>query len=799
MKCKLSQTAEFVCLMGAGPKRTKVMIIGEAPGEREDDSGMPFVGRSGKLLDDLLERAGLSRDSIYTTNAVHCRPPDNRTPNKREIKACNEYLMAEINLVKPKFILTLGNVPLESLLGIKGIKKLRGSPIEHEFDHGLAYIMPTYHPSYALRDPRNEPVIERDVKQFAEIIKRGKPRAEPGLNYKIVNRSNLEEALDDIRDNDIVSLDTETSGLDPFHPDAYVTSLGIGTADYQWCFPLNHRESPLYRKFNAQRRLVRKIVKALEGKEVVGHNMKFDTVWLYRCFGVWVDCTFDTLLCHYLLDENSYHGLDHLASQYYNAPQYDVPLEEKFGFGPLNRHCEYLSLDVFYTRKLRLTLRKELKKDPLTYRLFYELTMPAARLYAKIEKTGIYVDTDKLEEAREYWTELRDSKLKELNGLIPDGRQWKDKKTKQMVTGINWASPAQVAEILFSKLKLNPLDKTPTGNNAVNESVLQRLSDKHPIPKLILEYREAEKNLGTFIEGWSSKLIMDDRLRAKYKLHGTVTGRKSSESPNLMQVPRDKRIRSLISARPGWVLVEVDLSQAELRIVAEMSGDKELKLAYQLGLDLHTLTVQRIFGIMEPSPEQRKKGKIINFSLVYGMWYKKLQLYARDNYGVNFTLPECKNIWKGFFNLYQGLHPWHERQKSFARRNGYVRSLVGRKRRLPDAMRTSSGRFERDALKAAAERQAVNSPVQSLVADWCDAALLGLVEKTDESYFLPVGTVHDANLIEVREDKLEYVLPLIREEMESPTLLKKWGFKISVPMECEIKIGPWSMGEVWNE
>lgn len=800
--CGLCETADFVCLLGKGPKRSKVMIVGEAPGEREDDTGTPFVGRSGKLLTGILDALGVDRGDVYITNAVHCRPPDNRTPKAKEIKACKKWLLDEIKAVNPQFILMLGNVPLESLAGVKGIKKYRGKPIDVPgadlgTTHNKVYLFPAYHPSFALRDPRNEPVLQRDIKQFFEIVKRGGPRVEKGLSHRIVlTAKDFKEALEDIENNSLLSFDTETSGLDPFAPGAYITSLGIGTRKHQWCFPLQHTKGPLYNKFNLQRRRVRKLTKAVQGKKLVGHNGKFDSLFLRVIFGVdwWTD--FDTMMAHYQVDENQYHGLDHLAAQHFGAIDYDIPLAEKHGFGPLDRHCEYLALDVFYTRKLYFILKKQLELDPPTARVFYGLTMPVARMYVDIEYNGVFVDPVELQAGYKYWKEIMDDRLAQLNKLVPDDRVWKDKKTKKEVRGINWGSPKQVAEVLFGRLKLKVLDRTPGGDPQVNESVLLRLAKLSPVPKLILEYREAQKNLGTFIEGWQ-KRCYQNRMHPSFKVHGTVTGRPSCEDPNLQQVPRDKRLRSLIRAPQGWAMVDADLSQAELRIAAEMSDDRELKLSYQTGVDVHTLTVQRIFGIMNPTKEERKKGKAINFGFIYGMGWRKFKDYARDNYGVDFTDGECKQIRKAFFRLYGDLPDWHKRQRRFANRNGYVRSLLGRKRRLPDAMLRGDDPLT-EAKRANAERQAINSPVQSLASDINLAACVELWQELSPEYFRIVGTVHDAILMEVREDMLPVVLPRIKQAMEHPRLLKEWNVKMSVPIVSEVEVGPWGDAKVWE-
>ncbi len=795
-KCGLCEGANTVCLLGSGGTKLKAMIIGEAPGKTEDEQGEPFVGRSGRMIDEMIADAGMDRADFYVTNAVRCRPPGNKTPSKREIKACREWLMKEIQEVKPKFIMVLGGTALESLLGVKGIRKLRGFPQEvigSQFGlaHETVFVLPAYHPSYVMRDPRMEPVLKRDIKQFCEMVKRGGPRAGTDAKPRIVlTRQDLEEALEDIKASEIVAHDTETSGLNPFVPGSWVTSWGIATSNHQWCFPLNHPQGPLYRKFNAQRRRVKKIARALRGKKVVAHNGKFDALWLAAVFGVWVHCDFDTMLAHYNLNENALHGLDHLASHYFGAMDYDIPLEEKHGFGPLQRHCEYLALDIMYTRKLYFQLHKELTRDSLTHRVFKDITMPACRMFAEAEYRGVYVNQEELRKAWDYWTEIAEDRLAQLNKLVPDTRTRKDKKTKEIVTGINWGSPDQVAEVLFDRLKLTPLDKTGSGKKySVSESVLLRLAKQHKVPKLILEWREAMKNRGTFIESWMEKCF-DGRMHCSFKIHGTVTGRPSCEDPNLQQTPRDKRLRRLIQAPPGWILLDADLSQAELRIAAEMSEDQELMLSYQTGVDVHTLTVQRIFGIMNPTKEERKKGKAINFGFLYGMGWRKFLDYARDNYGVEFTEGEAKKIRKAFFRMYHGLPDWHKKQRKFVRKYGYVRSLLGRKRRLPDAQLVGESEFIQ-MKRAEAERQAINSPVQSFASDLNLLAAIELHNELPRDEFAIVGTIHDAILMEVREDCLMKHLPRIKRAMEHQKKIREWELDLRVPVISEIEIGCW--------
>jgi len=793
-ECRLHETAEFNCLLGQGPRRSKVMVVGEAPGKREDNSGKPFVGKSGQLLDDILEEVGLPREEVYVTNAVHCRPPDNRTPTKGEVNKCKQWLDHEIKKVKPKFILLLGNTPLLSITGKQGIRKLRGKPIEED---GILYF-PTYHPAYCIRDTRHEPVLRGDLKLFAQIVKRGGARKQEGLNYRIIeDGKTLRRAIRDIRRNSFVSLDTETSGLYPFAPGSWVTSLGIGTERYQWCLPLQHHLSSRRDKFKLQRKVVRQMARAIKGRTTVAHGGKFDAKFLRQIYGVRVHIDFDTLLAHYSLNENALHSLDALSQQHFDAIDYDIPLEEKWGItGTLERHCEYLALDCFYTRKLYPIFRRELRKDPETRKVFEKLTMPVSRMYTDVEHLGIYVDPKALKQSHKYWTRKADRSMAQLNRLVPDDREWKNKKTGEICKGINWGSSQQVGEVLFDRLGLEPLDKTPKGANSTSESVLLRLADKHKVPKLILKNREATKNLSTFVTSWQ-KWCVNSRMHCSFKIHGTVTGRPSCEDPNLQQTPRDPRIRGMITAPPGRVLIDADFSQVELRVTADLSQDRSLLFAYQTGgIDVHTQTVQNIFGIATPTKEERKKGKAINFGFIYGMGWRKFMEYARDNYQQVFSEAESKRIRKEFFKLYGDLTAWHGKQRRYANRYGYVRNLIGRKRRLPEAIPKENQSDDHwDPQQSEAERQAINSPVQSFASDMNLMAAVEIHDTLSHKECRIVGTVHDSILMEVREDKVQAIALKVKRIMERPKLIDEFGVDLSIPIIAEIEAGPWSKGE----
>lgn len=635
------------------------------------------------------------------------------------------------------------------------------------------------------RGNKKLPILREHIKTFTKLTE-GKNIHNKVNHTMVMTAEDLEAMWFDIIRSKAVAIDTETSGLDPFIPDKFMASIGIATKNNAWTLPLDHTESPHKGKHKWQTRVIKKLAKFISSKEVIGHNGKFDTLWIYNCYGVWIDFTFDTMLAHYNLDENSPHGLKFLSAQYLGVDIYDIPDIEKNGYGDLKSHCAYLAQDIRYTYDLWRKFKKELDEDPLSKRIFENITMPVSRVFARAENNGTYINPQTLEAAREHWTQVVEETREKLKAY----------------GDINWNSAKQVADVLFKKLKLPILDRTGSGALSCSESVLLRLKDKHEVPELILNNRKASKFLSTFINPWT-KLTQqsgDQRIHPKFKVHGTVTGRPSCEEPNLQQVPRDSSIRSIIDAPKGYILVEADLSQAELRVAAEMSQDKELKTCYLTGIDVHTRTVESIFGI-DPkvmTKEQRKKGKAVNFGFVYGMGWKKFMDYARDNYGQVFSEKEAQNTRKGYFRLYSDLPEWHKTQRAFVRKHGYVRNLIGRKRRLYDALLPDNS-DNRMAI-AQAERNSINSPVQSLASDINLNAFIDICTKyPDNEIVRPCGTIHDAIMLEVREDYLDQVCHDLKYFMENPSIFKKFQVRFGIPIESEVEIGPWSKGKVWEE
>lgn len=623
---------------------------------------------------------------------------------------------------------------------------------------------------------------------------------------------------------------------------AKITMFGFGTRAGAFSVPAEIVGSPWSR--DELEDIMAECVSAIKDEVhcMVMHNGKFDVVWTWAHYGIRLPLDFDTMLADYMCDENQRHGLDDCIARYLGEKAYDLPLPEKQGrLGITDALVKYHGMDLQYTLDLFKPLRKTLDSDEPTARLFDNLMMPLSDIYIEAQYDGIVVDEAKFDEAETY---LRG----ELNGALSRLKQWeptdlKDKKGRPVA--FNWGSPKQLGELLFDRLKISPPMKTKTGGRSTSESALNQID--HPCVADLIKYRGAKQQLAFFIEGWKP-FIHRKRVGGKWltylhptmKLHGTVTGRPSAENPNLFQVPRDPRIRSLITSEPGWSFVECDLSQVEMRLAAEASRDPELMKAFLNGIDVHWLTAIReiergqglvdlciataktwkqmksdptyadaIDILLEMGPdaaveidsqwkEYRKKAKAVNFGYLYGMWWKKFKQYARDNYGVEITDEQAEASRTYYFQTYAELPRWHERQKRFARQNGYVRSLSGRKRRLPDAQLYGDD-WDTKGKRSSAERQAINSPIQSFANEINFMSAVQLRKKYGRDKVKIVGTVYDAILMRVRNDYVEEVTEYLLEITKSPPMFKLFGVKLTVPMLGEAKVGPWGAGKDFHK
>lgn len=757
-----------------GSKDSNIMIINDYPGIREDQANKPFQGKVGDMFYKLMDKAEIDPEDCYITHAVKCRPRGIDVPTKSEFKTCLRHLVKEITTVKPKYVLILGSGVVQPLLGV-GFKRNKNCIIKK---NGIQFMI-LDNPSSVLKKPSLEKLMLGNFKRFKKMMD-GSLDDGDTLNWHYVNSTKkFKECLRDLKNEKIaISYDIESTGLEWWNPKLYLGTIGFGVEGKEWVVPFNHPDSPWTGKFKFHKKMYYHLMEALKGKTCIAHNGKFDNKFLRFRMGYCPDMTDDTMLMSYILDENEPNDLKNLSKIYCNANDYAIDASEILKF-PMTVVAKYNAFDVHYTRRLYFIFKDMLKKDTITERIYIHQVMPSSKAYEDAEMEGVYIDPDGL-------ASMFEENYDKVRGLLDE--------LKEMCPQVNnWNSTQQVGKLLFEELKMPILERTKTGNPSTSgETVLPRLVEYHPVVQKLLDYRE-HKKLGEFLVSWKD-CIVNNRMHPSYLIHGTVTGRPSCKSPNLQQVPRDVSIRSLVTAPPGWVLIESDYSQAELRIAAMMSGDPVMKQCYQTKIDLHKRTAATVAHVLleEVTKDMRKKAKAVNFGFVYGMGWRKFKDYARDKYGVIMTEDEAREARELFFELYAGLKPWHQRQRDLVHKFGYVRSILGRKRRLPEVFSTDQGTM------AEAERQAINSPVQGFGSDLDVQSLIRIRKEIPRDICRAVGTIHDAILMYVRPWALDKVVAKVVDIMKDHKHIEKL-FKtvpITVPIEVEVKVGPWGKGEV---
>lgn len=811
--CELHASSRNVCVWGDGDG--EAFIVGEAPGEAEARTGKPFQGLSGQLLRKVLSSFNL--DDAYITNAAKCRPPKNRKPEPSELSACKPYLHEEIATRKPRAILLLGATAMKACIGKVGITEMNGQVVEKD---GQTYVC-CFHPAYILRDPSKEPAMRMAINRYAATLKGELQTDLP--DWKPVCQTTFDEFIDDWMHCDEFAFDVETTGLkwweDGFKVNSIAFSLsGKDLPEKNWALPLSH--TPVLTD-ELQRDLLKWLTENQGKRRAIAHNGKFDNLCLMAVYGVRFRLDSDTQLGHHLTDENSSHGLKSLARSELGAPDYDLTLKEKKGSTTIQKLLKYNAGDSAYTRRLDHVFTKRM--DEQEEWLYRKVIMPSARAFEKIEKNGLYVDLKMMEVVEREVSQKLEEATAKLNQMAK--------------REVNWNSPSQVAEVLFKDFGLTPTVLTEKGNPSTGEEALVDID--HPIAKLLEEYRNHEKFLSTYIgkrqpdgsyEGGWREFMVGPHLYLSTKLHGTVTGRYSSR---LHQVPRDGTVRNIVTAPPGWKFGQLDLNQAELRTIAIVSRDPEMLSCFdpKTEKDIHWRTLVNaiesgggeyvdlvyetakavtkkrdlefpdaidVIRNMTPDDaievnylwkEGRKKAKGINFGFVFGQSANGFITYAKTKYGFEPTLQESTMFRDSFFNLYQAVPRWHERQKKLVRRDGFVRNMMGRIRRLPGIY--SSDR----ALVAECERQAINSPIQGFIGDYKAAILVEVAEAFSWDRFRIVGEVHDSILFWYKDDA---ILPELHWIAEHPKLAKEAGLNFPIPLTISLELGRWGKGVTWK-
>lgn len=583
-------------------------------------------------------------------------------------------------------------------------------------------------------------------------------------DYQLIdNEAEMLKICDYFMTNEILSLDTETTSTDAIEAEL----VGLS-------FAVKEKEA-FYVPVPAEREEAQRIVNIFkplyENAAIlkVGQNLKYDLKVLRR-YGVRLAGEmFDTMIAHYLIQPELRHNMDYMAETYLNYQTIHIDqLIGPKGKGqksmrdlPPSAVYEYAAEDADITLRLKNVLEPELTRLGAD-RLFREIEMPLMPVLAEMELEGVRIDTDALAETSNVLT----ARMEEIEQRIYD----------QAGETFNIASPRQVGDVLFSKMKIvEKPKKTKTGQFVTSEEVLQTLKSKHPIVADILEHRGLKKLLGTYVDALP-KLInpRTGHIHTSFNQTVTATGRLSSSDPNLQNIPvrgeDGKEIRKAFVPEPGCLFFSADYSQIELRVMAHISGDENMVEAFREGHDIHAATAAKIYkeALDSVTRDQRTKAKRANFGIIYGITV--FGLAER----LDISRDEARRLIDGYFESFPAVHQYMEQAKETARSHGYVETLFGRRRYLPDINSRNA------TVRGFAERNAINAPIQGTAADIIKVAMIRIARRFREENLKSkmILQVHDELNFSVLPEEKERVERIVMEEMEG-------AFPMQVPLTAD--------------
>lgn len=589
----------------------------------------------------------------------------------------------------------------------------------------------------------------------------------------VLDEAGLIRWLERIDRAELVCLDTETTALNPMQARLVGIALSVESGEAAY-IPLAHRYPGAPEQLPLDR-VLKRLRPWLEdaSRPKLGQNLKYDWHVLMNHGVNLQGIAHDTLLESYVLEAHERHDMDSLAERHLDETT--LRYEDVCGKGAnqigfdqveLRRATEYAAEDADITLRLHRTLHPKIRAEPGLDFVYHSIEMPLLPVLARMERTGVLLDTALLKQHSEFLA----------------GEMHKLEQKAQAAAGqpFNLASPRQLADLLFNQLGLPVLKKTPKGAPSTDEEVLERLALDYPIARLILDWRALAKLKSTYTDKLPQMVDpVTGRVHTTYAQATAVTGRLASVEPNLQNIPvrtpEGRKIREAFIAAPGFVIVSADYSQIELRIMAHLSGDAGLLAAFREDADIHRATAAEVMGLdpAEVTAEQRRMAKAVNFGLIYGM--SAFGLAAQ--LGIERTA--AQNYIDRYFARYPGVAHYMERTREQARRQGYVETLFGRRLYLPEI---NSGN---PARRSAAERAAINAPMQGTAADLIKLAMIAVQGWLDTEGMASrlILQVHDELVLEVAETELEQVKQRLPELMGGVAQLE-------VPLKVDVGAGP---------
>jgi len=674
-KCNLGTFATVTCQLGVGNKHAKVMLVADAPTKDENIKGLVFRTKSAVDLKKALAKRGIEEDELYCTYAIKCPTLGDKKITQKNMTACKSYLQAEINIVKPKIIVPLGNAALKLVLGKVGISKFRGKAFT--LDDGTI-VFPMIHPNTISKNPSNRPFIQGDLDNLKEIYTDGMPKMS-NVDYKVVD--NVQDALSELdrfekecRSGDPnlewLSFDIEATGNNPYASNAKTICISLSNKERTGTIiPLWHRESPI--SHDDTLKIIARLKQLLETTDIkkVAQNGLFDIMYMEITLDIHTkNFLFDTMEGHYLCisEKQGTQGLKEMAWQFTDMGGYDneldkfketLPEDDRNNYEniPWSILSPYGAADADCALRLLHIFKPLIDANPKWKRIMYEIYIPASYALIEVEEAGMHMNLEKVKLYQEkYEIELK-KVTDELNNYPEIARIERNKRdlyakrqallksvpakqrTKEQVEFIkktikykdfkfNWSSPNQLEELFYDVLGLKTEIRTKEGSLSTNAEALEDIADQHPIPNKLVEYRKLDTLKKMFIDKIPYMKDNNDCIHPGFLLTGTETCRLASVNPNAQQLPRHATNPTLFQYRyepkgmfdsrfgnEGCIL-NLDYSQLEIRLAAVISNDKAYTKAYKNGEDAHRLTAASTWKvpIEEVTDDMRTAAKAVN-------------------------------------------------------------------------------------------------------------------------------------------------------------------------------------------
>lgn len=826
------------------PEDAQVLFITDAPREQEDLQGtMPLIGKEGAVLNDCIHLAGFDRfDPIFgVMQVVNCYPPlatassSSRPLKDVEIKACSSYFEEDVKQLKQlKVIVCLGTVATNKVFGKLGlnISSLRQYPIWHPKYN--AHIVSTYHPSAVLKATsfyEKSALKGALIEDIMKAVKLTQYHYEPlqHQSYVCDSMSRVRWLFEQLNQQELVAWDTETDSLDYLSSEILCHSFSwkIGTGVV---LPILGQYNKAVWKEEELKEIQALLKDFLENDKIkkIAHNGKYDKQTC-RNHGINVQNLYaDTMIMHYLANENIDHGLKLLAWLYTDYGGYDEDLKNivktyakeldiaaksaSYNILPTDILWPYASKDTDTTLQLYFKLLPILEQER-TDIIFFELYMPFVNLIADIEFEGVNIDREYLTTTKQQYLDriqhlekaiLEEPSVKEFISrkkqvcIAAREKKWLSSKALQKRytkddycdkidpedIEFNYSSTKQLKELIIDQLKFKALKKTDKGNPSFDAATMEMYAKKLPVAKIIAEINKATHLMTNFLEGMEDRIRKDGRVHTSLNVHVADTGRLSSSDPNLQNIPNRtnnptdaKLIRDIfIADTPDHLIVEFDEKQAEFRIWCQLSQDPVMRQDLANGLDIHTEIASEGFKI--PKDQVTKEKRDGAKGVVFGKMYGRGNRSVSEALGI--SLKEAERIESTLFSKYKIASGWLRNTVIFAKQHGYVENCFHFRRHLHDLVNSTD-----PDVKAAAERLAVNSPIQGGASQMVCYAMLRIQESFRDNNIRGriLFPIHDAILCNIHKDDIRKAIPLIEYSMTHPHPA------INVPLGVDGKIG----------